>query len=465
VDDVPPWLVLLALLGAAGVAWRWARRRCAQRPAVAGARVPRRWHPRTPADCPACRAHEHDPPPAAGPPSPPSWRERKGRRESPKRVATGGYAGPTRGCPYDGIIDERIPAPVGYGHHGVRAHIRDFRCQACGTKVSARWGTVRYGLKTPAERVGELLGTLAEGLDVAATVRVVRPWRGDHRRLAGTRRAARGPRACAGLAGLAPAASPTGRDPHPAAVAARRPLALARARSPDEARTGGLPGSPHAGVGPRGHPRLARPARPRLRAARHERRVAAPLRRAHPLCWPKSPSIAWPHPNESVSSWHEAGILVIKEHKFRERIDFSASTTRRAATFHEWSANTVAGAASAANVQPRTTTQMDQGGATRIKNGDTATILDSIGRRGTVQAGLKIPCPRACGFESHRGHHPILPGIAQKSTGPHHSVRPRRARCSQTRRHLTPALPRRLARSRSARTGAEHLVDHGSSRA
>jgi len=49
------------------------------------------------------------------------------------------------------------------------------------------------------------------------------------------------------------------------------------------------------------------------------------------LCWPKSPSIACPHPDESVSSWHEAGIVVIKEHKFRERIDFSASTTCLAA--------------------------------------------------------------------------------------------------------------------------------------
>ncbi len=136
------------------------------------AAIPRRWHPRTPADCPACRAHEHDPPPGGRPPSPPPWRERQGRRGAPKRVATAGYACPTRGRPYHGITDERIPAPVGSGHHGVRAHILDFRCQACGTDVSARWGTARYGLETPAERVGEGLGTLAEGVDVAAAVRV-----------------------------------------------------------------------------------------------------------------------------------------------------------------------------------------------------------------------------------------------------------------------------------------------------
>src|SRR5918998_1782132 len=44
--------------------------------------------------------------------------------------------------------------------------------RACGTKVSARWGTALYQLKTPPARVGEVLSALAEGLDVAAAVRV-----------------------------------------------------------------------------------------------------------------------------------------------------------------------------------------------------------------------------------------------------------------------------------------------------
>src|SRR5687768_9385259 len=65
VNDVRPWLVLLALLAAAGVAWRWGRQaqRCGRVPAGPGARGPRRWHPRTPDDCPACRAQ----PPASPP--------------------------------------------------------------------------------------------------------------------------------------------------------------------------------------------------------------------------------------------------------------------------------------------------------------------------------------------------------------------------------------------------------------
>jgi transposase-like protein/IS1 family transposase len=83
-----------------------------------------------------------------------------------------GYACPTPACPYYGIADERVHALVGYGHHGSSDRIQDFRCQACGTKVSARRGTALYQLKTPPQRVGEVLSALAEGLPVAAAVRV-----------------------------------------------------------------------------------------------------------------------------------------------------------------------------------------------------------------------------------------------------------------------------------------------------
>ena len=44
---------------------------------------------------------------------------------------------PSPACPYYGIADERVHALVGYGHHGTADRIQDFRCQACGTKVSA----------------------------------------------------------------------------------------------------------------------------------------------------------------------------------------------------------------------------------------------------------------------------------------------------------------------------------------
>jgi IS1 family transposase len=46
------------------------------------------------------------------------------------------------------------------------------RCQACGTTFSTRYDTPLYRLKTASVRVGEVLTALAEGLDVAAAVRV-----------------------------------------------------------------------------------------------------------------------------------------------------------------------------------------------------------------------------------------------------------------------------------------------------
>jgi IS1 family transposase/transposase-like protein len=174
VNDVRPWLVLLVLLGAAGLAWRWGRQvqRCGRVLAGPGAGGPRRWRPRTPDDCPACRAQPPASPPTAPPSSPPPWQERKSRRGAPKRIATAGHACPTRSCPYYGLTDERVHALVGYGHHGATDRIQDFRCQACGTKVSARRGTALYQLKTSPRRIGEVLSAVAEGLDVAAAVRV-----------------------------------------------------------------------------------------------------------------------------------------------------------------------------------------------------------------------------------------------------------------------------------------------------
>ena len=63
-------------------------------------------------------------------------------------------------------------ALIGYGHHGTTDHIQDFLCQACGTKISARRDTALFQIKTPPQRVGEVLSALAEGLSVDATVRV-----------------------------------------------------------------------------------------------------------------------------------------------------------------------------------------------------------------------------------------------------------------------------------------------------
>jgi hypothetical protein len=61
---------------------------------------------------------------------------------------------------------------VADGWHGRTERIQYFRCQAYGSKVTARWGTALYQLKTPPTRIGEVLSALAEGLSIGAAVRV-----------------------------------------------------------------------------------------------------------------------------------------------------------------------------------------------------------------------------------------------------------------------------------------------------
>jgi IS1 family transposase len=100
------------------------------------------------------------------------WREGQRRRGAPRRIPTEGYACRSAGCPYVGITDSHIHALVADGHHGRTDWIQDFVCQACGSRVSARWGTALYQLKTPPARIGEVLSALAEGLAVGAAVRV-----------------------------------------------------------------------------------------------------------------------------------------------------------------------------------------------------------------------------------------------------------------------------------------------------
>jgi len=100
------------------------------------------------------------------------WAEVKSRRGAPKRRSTTGYACPSPSCLYHGITDERVHALIGYGYHGTTDRIQSLLCQACGSKVSVRRGTALYRLKTPPARVGEVVSALAEGLDVAAAVRV-----------------------------------------------------------------------------------------------------------------------------------------------------------------------------------------------------------------------------------------------------------------------------------------------------
>jgi len=130
----------------------------------------RRWRPRTPDDCAHCRLAGTEPP--APPPPVRPWREGQSRRGAPRRIATDGFACRQSSCLYYGVTDAMLHALVADGHHGQSERIQDFQCQACGSRVTARWGTALYRLKTPSSRIGEVLSALAEGLDVGAAVRV-----------------------------------------------------------------------------------------------------------------------------------------------------------------------------------------------------------------------------------------------------------------------------------------------------
>jgi hypothetical protein len=79
------------------------------------------------------------------------WREGRNRRGAPRRIPTQGHACRRPGCPYHGITDATIHALVADGRHGRSDRIQDFRCQACGSKVTAL-----YQLKTPPTRIGEV---------------------------------------------------------------------------------------------------------------------------------------------------------------------------------------------------------------------------------------------------------------------------------------------------------------------
>jgi IS1 family transposase len=132
--------------------------------------------PRTPDDCGLCRAEAG---PTLGDETAVQservvrpWAEVKSRRGRRKRAKTEGYACPNEKCEYYGITDASIHALVGYGRHGKSEAIRDWRCQACGTKMSERRPTAFYRLKTPVWRVKEVMATQAEGLDSSAAERV-----------------------------------------------------------------------------------------------------------------------------------------------------------------------------------------------------------------------------------------------------------------------------------------------------
>jgi IS1 family transposase len=105
------------------------------------------------------------------PPNVRPWREGRSRRGAPRQIPTDGYACHNPRCRYYANTDAQIHALVADGRQGRTDQIQQFRCQACGRKVSARWGTALFHLKPPPTRIGEVLSALAEGLEVGAAVR------------------------------------------------------------------------------------------------------------------------------------------------------------------------------------------------------------------------------------------------------------------------------------------------------
>ncbi len=165
-------LIGILILCGLWLVYRWHHQHQLQPNQVAATRQ-RLLKPRTPDDCPACRRQVALPPRAPGPSAPVRpWRELKSRRGAPKRIATDGFACPNHACAYYRITDANVHALVGDGRHGKRERIQSFRCQACRTTFTARRHTPLYRLKTSSARIAEVLSALAEGLSVAAAVRV-----------------------------------------------------------------------------------------------------------------------------------------------------------------------------------------------------------------------------------------------------------------------------------------------------
>jgi IS1 family transposase len=136
-------------------------------------RIAKPLKPKTPDDCLFCQAEKAYPPKKPQTQQMPRpWSEVRNRRGRKKGISTQGYACNNRKCDYYRIMDEKMHALVGYGHHGKNERIQDLICQGCGKKFSVRRDTVLYRLKSHSEKVALALALLAEGMDVSALERV-----------------------------------------------------------------------------------------------------------------------------------------------------------------------------------------------------------------------------------------------------------------------------------------------------
>jgi transposase-like protein/IS1 family transposase len=134
------------------------------------ARIPRKWKPKSPTDCPACQSGiELSIRPIKRDVKP--WGECKSNRGRRRRIKAEGHACPNPHCRYFGITDEAVHALVGNGKRGKRKDIQTFKCQCCQTSFSSRRNTPLYHLKTHPDQVEMCLWLLTEGMDISVLVR------------------------------------------------------------------------------------------------------------------------------------------------------------------------------------------------------------------------------------------------------------------------------------------------------
>ncbi len=69
------------------------------------------------------------------------------------------------------MTDAEIHALVSNGKRG-KQRIRYWKCQACGSCRTSRYGTPLYWLKTPLIHITMVMTALAEGVDLSACVRI-----------------------------------------------------------------------------------------------------------------------------------------------------------------------------------------------------------------------------------------------------------------------------------------------------
>jgi len=128
--DFDRLLLLLFTVLLLNLSWNLYAPRLMRRWQNAKARLPRRWKPRSPKDCPhccqglsleSCLVQRKVEP----------YATRKSTRGRKKEICTAGFACLNPLCDYFGVTDDQVHALVGNGKREIHNDIQQFRCQAC----------------------------------------------------------------------------------------------------------------------------------------------------------------------------------------------------------------------------------------------------------------------------------------------------------------------------------------------